>query len=113
MPWVDFDNRELSIMHALFDTLIPPDDYPGGWDGGASLYLEKSFQSDLRGFIPQYKVLIGQLGERFIGLSLDERSLILGGLDPVLVDMAAIPAAEGYYASPGPGWEMVGYEVTA
>lgn len=113
MPWADFDDRELNVLRALFDTLIPADDFPGGWDGGVSAYLENSFQFDLKPFIPQYKDLIATLGDEFLSSSLEARDDFLKSLDPQLINFAVGHAAEGYYAAPGPGWQMIGFEVTA
>ena len=113
MPWADFDDSELNILQALFDTLIPADDFPGGWIGGVSTFLENGFQSDLKPFVPPYKALIETLGDEFLNSSPQVRFDILMSLDPQDINFAVAHAAEGYYASPGPGWQMIGFEVTA
>lgn len=113
MPWTDFDDRELSILCALFDTLIPGDDFPGGWEGGVATYLETAFQSDLKQFVPQYKELITTLGDEFLKCSPDARVEVLKSMDPQITNLVASHAAEGYYAASGVGWEMIGFEVTA
>lgn len=113
MPWADFDDEELSILRLLFDTLIPPDEHQGGWEGGVASYLETSFQSDLRQFVPAYRDAILSLGKGFVAQTPDERIQTLKAFDQQFVDLAATHASEGYYANPGPGWEMIGYRVTA
>ena len=30
----------LETLRAAADTIVPPDDYPGGWDGGVARLLE-------------------------------------------------------------------------
>jgi hypothetical protein len=113
MAWDDFDDQELGVMCALFDTLIPPDDYPGGWEGGVALYLESAFQSELRPYVPQYKELIKTLGQQFVQIPHAERIGTLNSMEKQLINLVASHAAEGYYAAPGPGWEMIGFKVTS
>ena len=113
MPWADFDDEELSILRVLFDTLIPPDEHLGGWDGGVASYLETSFQNDLRQFVPFYQNSIRALGRAFLEQTPDERIQALKAFNQQFVDLAATHASEGYYSNPGPGWEMIGYRVTA
>ena len=113
MAWADFDDEELSILRALFNTLIPPDDHPGGWEGGCATYLERAFQGDLRQTIPVYKESVRSLGLAFLNQTPQERIHTLQSFNQAFVNLAATHAAEGYYAYPGPGWKMIGFEVTA
>jgi hypothetical protein len=34
-------------LRAAVDRIIPPDDYPGGWDAGVGDYLARQFEGDL------------------------------------------------------------------
>jgi len=122
----------------LFDTLIPPDDYPGGWDGGVGDYLERGFAVQLAPHVPLYLACIASLNAEaqlrysrcFAGLDLSERTELLerlqndGGkaewvISPArFIHIAAEHAAEGFYADPGNGgnrdgisWKMIGFEV--
>lgn len=113
MPWADFDDEDLSILEALFDTLIPPDEHPGGWVGGVASYLKSSFQGDLREVVPAYQDAVRDLGKDFVRQTPKDRIETLKSFDRQFVNLAAAHAAEGYYAYPGPGWKMIGYRVTA
>ena len=112
MKWPEFTENEVTILKALFDTLIPPDDFPGGWEGGVERYLLQAFQTDLRDAVPAYKTAVSNLGDAFLGQSYEERVETIRSFDPEFVDLAATHAAEGYYSAPGPGWQMIGFEVT-
>ena len=113
MPWADFDDENLIILQVMINTLIPPDEHPGGWEGGVATYLELSFQSHLRQFVPYYQDSIRALGRKFLDQNPEDRIETLRNFDQQFVNLAAMHAAEGYYASPGPGWQMIGFEVTA
>ena len=113
MPWLDFNEEDRTILEALFDTLIPPDEHPGGWKGGVETYLESAFQTDLKQLIPTYKQAIRTLGQAFVEQTPEQRIQTLQDFDPQFINLAAPHASEGYYAASGPGWEMIGYQVTA
>ena len=42
------NERQLAILQALIDRLVPPDDFPGGWEAGAGDYLLHQLASDVR-----------------------------------------------------------------
>jgi len=133
-----FGEAGVSSLRALVDTVIPPDDYPGGWDSGVGDYLERGFAVQLAPHIPLYLACITSLSEEaqlrysrcFADLELFERTELLerlqadGGtaewvISPArFIRIAAEHAAEGFYADPGNGgnrdgisWKMIGFEV--
>lgn len=130
--------RQLDILHALIDTLIPPDEYAGGWAAGVGDYLLRQFGGDLAQALPLYRLGLESLdaeaqaahGKGFDALTAAERDSLLKQveagtvtarweIDPRgFVAMAAEHAAEGFYSDPGNGgnrdgiaWKMIGFEV--
>lgn len=124
---------------ALIDTLIPPDEFPGGWDSGVGGYFALGFGRQLAAHLDLYKSCLCALdaaskalhGQPFAALDLAARTALLEQLEREnapdgwsvsprhFVRVAAEHAAEGYYADPGNGgntdgicWKMIGFEVT-
>jgi hypothetical protein len=132
---VDFTSPQIQCLNALVDTLIPPDDWPGGVDAGVVDYLARLLATDLVDMLPVYKTALDLLDAEaatgsFSGLDSDQRVQLLSKLErgetsqawPFApswwVSMAASHAAEGYYSDPGNGgnrdgvaWKMIGFEV--
>jgi len=132
--------KHLLILEALVDCIIPPDEYPGGWEAGVGDYLQKQFENDLHDVLLMYqdgllaldKEAIAVYGKAFVDLTSDEQVQLLTQIEQANVQTKwAIDAseffkqvvqhcAEGFYSDPGNGgnkngisWEMIGYEVTA
>lgn len=130
----------VAALQALVDTLIPPDDYPGGWEAGVDGYLARGFRGHLAGFVETYRECLAALdgeaairhGQSFAQLPPVERMVLLEALDrgeasaqwavpPArFIQIAMQHASEGFYADPANGgnqdavsWKMVGFEVTA
>lgn len=131
---------QLAALRALIDQLIPPDDYPGGWEAGAGDYLLCQLAGDLAPLRTAYQAGLDALDAEaraagaasFSALPADaQRALLLRieagqaaagwPIDPAgFLRMAAEHAAEGFYGDPGNGgnrdgvaWRMIGFEVTA
>lgn len=134
------DSRQVLTLQALVDTIIPEDDYPGGWESGVGDYLLGQLENDLRDSLATYHdwldaldIEAGTVFQRpFAGLDLVSRTALLEAIEQGdiksdwPVDQAGFFAqivehcTEGYYADPGNGgnrdgaaWAMVGFEVTA
>lgn len=130
----------VAALQALVDTLIPPDDYPGGWEAGVDGYLARGFGGHLAAFVETYRECLVALdgeaairhGQTFAQLPPGERTVLLEALDrgeasaqwPIpavrFIQIAMQHASEGFYADPANGgnkgavsWKMVGFEVTA
>ena len=128
------------ILETLVDCIIPPDDYPGGWEAGVGDYLFKQFEGDLKDALPMYQAGLLALDieamavhkKAFVGLSSDEQAELLTqieqgnvqsewSIDPGnFLEQVVQHCAEGFYSDPGNGgnkngiaWQMIGYEVTA
>lgn len=135
-----FTVNGVAALQALVDTLIPPDDYPGGWEAGVDGYLARGFGGHLAAFVETYRECLAALdGEAairhrrsFAQLPPGERTVLLEALDrgeaftqwlipPARFILIAMQhASEGFYADPANGgnqdavsWKMVGFEVTA
>jgi hypothetical protein len=97
-------------LQALFDTLIPADETPGAWEGGARFYLERELNRDLAWAREPLRALVAALdeiaveryGSAFAHLTLRRRGpqprRILGGESPVS-QMWTEPGS-----TDGPGW---------
>jgi len=132
--------RQVEILEALVNRIIPADEYPGGWEAGVGDYLFRQFGRDLKHALPVYALGLEALdGEAqavyqmgFVGLPETTQDELLGrieagkmttvwAVDPVaFFRMAAEHCAEGYYSDPGNGgnkdsvsWRMMGFEVTS
>jgi len=125
-------------LQALIDTLIPPDDWPGGWEAGVGDYLARGFANQLSSFVPTYMACLASLSAEaqlaysrpFAGFTPAERAELLERLEDSgsavewvipparFIRIATEHTAEGFYADPGNGgnkdsvsWKMIGFEV--
>ena len=55
------DDLQMATLQALVDTIIPPDDYPGGWEAGVGDYLLRQFDGDLADMLPGYRRFLDRL----------------------------------------------------
>jgi choline dehydrogenase-like flavoprotein len=119
--FVDTDRQ--ATLAALFDAVIPADEWPGGWEGGGERLLSAHAadflawaQAPLRTAVELADRAAESSGRSFATLSSDLRAAIVAEL---LTDETAAPAVEavmtvayqGYYAgtSEPAGWRMLGY----
>lgn len=134
------DTAQTETLQALVDTIIPEDDFAGGWEAGVGIYLLGQFEGDLSELLPLYRQWLGDLngeaaavtGRSFAELNLANRTLLLEAIEvgdiqsrwevepSTLFAMIVEHCSEGFYADPGNGgnrdgiaWKMVGFEVTA
>lgn len=129
-PLTDAQTRALS---ALLDTLIPPDEWPGGGEGGVLAFLLAEFAraDGLAPRLPEYRSALDALDAEarrlcpsdFASLPPADRDALLrrlekggagvpgawGDVSPArFVRAAAEHATEGFYTSPA-GMTMVGF----
>ncbi len=124
-------------LHAVIDRLIPPDDYPGGWEAGVGDFLTLLFVREPELKAP-HEAGIAALeyeaeaiyGQPFAALSADVQDTFLQNVENGRVQTAwpvspaywfgqlREQAMEGFYADPGNGgnrdrvsWTMIGFEV--
>ena len=134
------DTAQTETLQALVDTIIPEDDFAGGWEAGVGIYLLGQFEGDLSELLPLYRQWLGDLngeaaavtGRSFAELSFADRTALLEAIEvgdiksrwevepSTLFAMIVEHCSEGFYADPGNGgnrdgiaWKMVGFEVTA
>lgn len=126
------------VLRAAVDRIIPPDDYPGGWDAGVGEYLLGQFQRDLTDKVDEYRQGLDALDQEaytlksigFAALTPAEQDALLSQVeqgktqtdwpvDPAqFFAMLVEHAMEGFYSDPGNGgnhdgisWKMIGFEV--
>src|SRR5262245_52736262 len=115
-----FTEHQRATLRALVDRIIPPDDFPGGWEAGVGDYLERQLAGDLRGQLDNYRGGLDALdaeaqaaaGVPFAALAPDTQDQLLSRVesaavatpwpvDPAVFFRAACAhAAEGYYGDP-------------
>jgi hypothetical protein len=130
--------RQVELLHALVNRVIPPDEDPGGWEAGVGEYLFRQFERDLKSLLPMYVLGLDALdaeAQAIYRLSFDHlptlvkdelltrieagKVVTLWSVNPVIFFNTVVAhCAEGYYADPGNGgniggvsWSMIGFEV--
>ena len=132
--FVSFTAPQTATLRAALDRIIPPDDFPGGWDAGVGEYLRRQLSGDLAALVGDYRAGLDALddaartanGRDFVALTAGEQDTLLtaveaGAHGPALATFFATlvtNAIEGYYSDPGNGgnrdgraWQMIGFEV--
>jgi hypothetical protein len=126
-----------TTLQAVAQRIIPADDYPGAWEAGVGLYLERQFQGDLSDSVAIYEDGLTALnseaemlfGHAFAALSEAQQDALLAKVEvgEVQTSWNVSPArfffmvtqhvAEGYYGPPehggnsqGSSWAMLGFE---
>jgi choline dehydrogenase-like flavoprotein len=107
-PPVRARSGRLETLRAAADTIVPTDDWPGGWDGGVARLLE------LEGDRPALDRVVGRLeAAGFAGSDPAARAALLSELDPDALAALLSVAYEGYYGSFRGfiplAWDMVGF----
>ncbi|MBZ0302579.1 MAG: gluconate 2-dehydrogenase subunit 3 family protein [Anaerolineae bacterium] len=125
-------------LQAVVNRIIPPDDWPGGWEAGVGDYLLRQFAGDLSDVLESYQQGLAALdieaqaayGSGFAPLDATRQDVLLERvehgnvrtawpLDPAMFfNLLVQHCAEGFYADPGSGgnrdeiaWKMIGFEV--
>lgn len=133
-------DRQVELLRAAVNRMIPPDEFPGGWEGGVGNYLWHQFERDLKDKVAIYAQGLDaldaesqdMLGKPFDALDAESQDQLLAQVqlgnvqttwpvDPAaFIWMLAEHSAEGYYSDPtnnggnrgGIAWKMIGFEVT-
>ena len=130
---------QIVILQAVINVVIPPDDFPGGWDAGVGDYLLGQFERDLKDLASVYQQGLLAIdaeakaigGKTFADLTPDAQEALLVEIEQGHVQtvwplepapffaMLVEHCAEGFYSDPGNGgnrdsvaWKMIGFEVT-
>ena len=123
----DHDQSTHSVqatLRALIDTIVPPDQSPGGWDGGVERLLREHGSDFLAWSASPLETAVQAADDAalrvhqrpFAMLALEERSAVLSALFDAEPGHGALEALitltyQGYYAGTRQpaGWAMVGY----
>jgi hypothetical protein len=129
-----FSPQQIATLRAAIDRIIPPDDYPGGWDAGVGDYLARQLAGDLAPLLGMYLSGLDLLdtaaqvtaGAAFADLVPARQDALLLAVEAGaqgddlarFVRLLVAHAMEGYYGDPGNGgnrdqvaWRMIGFEV--
>ena len=131
--------RQLAILEAATNVIIPPDSNPGGWEGGVGDYLMHQFEGDLKHVLVTYEQGLLALdaeaqtvmGKPFVELDPQSQEALMVKIEAGQVQttwpidpkaffaMLVEHCAEGFYSDPGNhgnrdsvSWNMIGFEVT-
>ena len=131
--------QHITILKAVVDAVIPPDDYPGGWEAGVGDYLLRQFAGDLKDHLGVYQQGLLAIeaeaqemaGKPFADLTPDAQEALLANVergqvqtvwstDPAaFLAMLVAQCAEGFYSDPSNGgnrdgvaWKMIGFGVS-
>jgi hypothetical protein len=132
------DDEQLLTLQAVVNTIIPPDDFPAGWEAGVGDYILGQLSRDLQSLVPQYQQWLSALyneacyayGKPFDKLSPDVQAALLQKIEQGHVqtywrtepapffELIVQHCAEGFYSNPenggnqdGIAWQMIGFEV--
>jgi hypothetical protein len=132
-------DHHVDTLCAAVNRIIPPDDFPGGWDGGVGDYLFRQFERNLKAVVDTYARGLDALdaeaqvvhGQIFNPLDSSLQDALLAQIEQGIVKTvwSVDPSAffsmmvghcmEGFYSDPGNGgnrdgvaWKMIGFEVT-
>lgn len=118
---------EFTLVEAIADQVIPPDQDPGGKDTGVALFIEQQLRGRYARFLPAYQEGLRRVdessrrlhGRRFIDLTVDTQTALLAALErnqgpdgiwPALprgsaefFRLVADHCLQGYYGSPRHG----------
>jgi len=104
----------LETLRAAVDTVVPADDWPGGWDGGVAELLEREGDAVLGWARPLLERAVEFLDAA--GLDGGDRTAVMARLaseDPEAFAAVVRVTHEGYYAGfrgfEPPAWDMVGF----
>lgn len=130
--------EQTTTLQAVVNRMIPPDDWPGGWEAGVGDYLFRQFERDLKSAVETYQQGLDALeaeaqavySRSFAQLSEAQQDSLLMQIErgevqtewqvvpAAFINMLAHHCAEGFYSDPGNGgnrgeiaWQMIGFEV--
>ena len=130
--------KQTEVLRVAMNRIIPPDDFPGGWEAGAGDYLLRQLDGDLAHFAEFYKRGLDALesearaasGTAFAEMDVAAQDALLARIeaDEAATDWPEKPSIffrrlvehtmEGFYGDPGNGgnrdgvsWKMIGFEV--
>ena len=63
------DTVQTETLQALVDTIIPEDDFAGGWEAGVGIYLLRQFEGDLSVHLPLYRQWLDDLNSEATALA--------------------------------------------
>lgn len=134
---MDLSPQQQITLESIINRLIPPDDFPSGWQAGVGDYLARQWSDGLAGELPLIKAGLDSLeaeaklnhaGISFAALPVEQQDALLTAVSqgqteaawPVspklFFDRLVNLAAEGYYSDPGNSgnrdmlsWQMVGF----
>ena len=109
------------LVEAVFARLVPADDYPAIDAGLVDRLTDEDHAAAWLALAPGFDALEREAATRFArsfaSLTAAEQDTLLTWFEANggegFFGAAGWLAAEGYYAQPGPGWEMIGYRAGA
>lgn len=117
-PWRFFTEEEMARMEAVVDTLIPPDEFPGGAEAGVGVFLDRQLAGHYRKFQPLYREGLAAVGADFVSLTPEQRTSRIKQIEkshPQFFSVLLNHTMQGFYGDPrhggnrdGIGYRMIG-----
>lgn len=117
-PWRFFTEDEMALMEAVADTLIPPDEFPGGAEAGVPVFLDRQLAGHYRKFQSLYREGLAAIGADFTALAPEKRTERMKQIEKSHARFFATLLAhtmQGFYGDPrhggnrdGIGYRMIG-----
>src|SRR5512141_47340 len=67
-PAAALTTRELALLDAVSDQIIPPDDFPGGKDARVARFIERQLRGPYRRYAAAYKEGLGKVDSTSVAL---------------------------------------------
>mgnify|MGYP001038462792 FL=1 len=129
--------KQQATLRAVIDSVIPPDEYPGGWEAGVGDFILNLLEHDARELQPSYAAWLDgveaealvRTGRSFSELDASQQTALLQAIeandlradwstDPAFFAQVTEHCAEGFYSDPGNlgnrdqvAWQMIRFEV--
>jgi hypothetical protein len=131
--------RQVEVLRAVVNRIIPADEFPGGWEVGVGDYILRQLQGDLKQMVSVYGRGLDGLdaeararhGVGFVELDAEAQDVLLADIEQgktqaqwetdaqAFFKIVVEHAQEGFYSDPSNGgnrggvaWRMIGFEVT-
>ncbi len=118
---------QISVLRSAINRIIPPNDFPSGWDAGAGNFLAQLLTTETQ-YLFTYQQGLNQIEAEaflmfrleFAALEPEQQDLLLVRTEKDFFNLLVSQTMEGFYSDPGNGgnkegiaWKMIGFEVTA
>ena len=121
------NETQISVLRSAINRIIPPDDFPSGWDAGVGNFFAQLLTTETQ-YLFAYQQGLNQIeaeafmmfSSEFASLDPEKQDILLARSETDFFNLLVSLTMEGFYSDPGNGgnkdgiaWKMIGFEVTA